>query len=283
MRRAALVIFTILTVSGVGAAFADPTLVTQCRQTITDGVLTTDLDCASANGFALRINYGGSLDLGGHTLIGTADYGQVSSPDLSGAVACSDGCTIRNGTIAAPEGLPVGAWRSHGIYDEGFGKGTVTVDNVTFVGWTGTGVTGRRVVISNSTLSGNKTGVSSSHRLTIDSSNFHGNVRGLQASRKARLVNVSITNSGESGAYFTGRGELSNSLVSGSGDIGVFGRVRALGSVIENSCLNSSQPSFCADIVAMPGGRPRLDATSTCGTSLVWDDTPRSFLVCTMD
>jgi len=273
MKSPILLAVTCLSSLWAAAACADPTPVTDCGQTVTIGVLTADLDCTGAPGFAVTIEDKGSLDLAGHTLVGTADYGQIPFPDLSGGVNCQGGCTISGGTIAAPASLPDGAWQSHGLYsDEFHGMGNVVVSDVELTGWTGTGIRGRRITISNSTFTANNIGVSG-RRVEMDNCVFNGNWRGMQVMRKGSVSNTTVADSSEYGIFSSSRLDLVNSLISNSGEIGFeAGRLRAQGSTIENSCQSTLEPD-CADIRAPRGRRPRLDGSSTCGTSLFFGGT----------
>jgi hypothetical protein len=270
---------TILSSLWAMAASAQP--VTECGQTVTNGVLAADLDCTNASGFAVTITHEGSLDLAGHTLIGTADYGQVPFPDLSGGVLCDGSCTISGGTIAAPASIPDGAWQSHAIYAHEFiAPGTMVVSAVELSGWPGTGLRGRRIEISNSTLTGNGIGVSG-ERVAMDGCVLTANWRGMQIMKKGTVSNTTVTGSIESGIWGGKRLDLDNTSISNSGSIGFeSGRLIAQASIIQNSCQSTAES--CADIRSPRGRKPRLDGSSTCGTSLIFGQA-KSWGVCAND
>lgn len=129
----------------------------------------------------------------------------------------------------------------------------------------------------------------SGHNLLIRNLTIDGvGQEGVHADAKARLTNVTITNSGGVGVAARGA-NLENTTVTGSGEHGVGAQnIRMTGSTVTGNGTNTTEcdgnlfPDRCADLLSEK--RPRLK-DSVCGTSLVPVRVfpPQSWHVCQSD
>lgn len=83
----------------VPAATHAATAITTCGSTVRDGALTADLDCSASPGWAVTLEAGGSLDLGGHTL--TSGSAQPPGGGGGGGVRCLGDCAVTNGSLVS--------------------------------------------------------------------------------------------------------------------------------------------------------------------------------------
>lgn len=131
MKRTALLSGVVLLLVAGAPALAQ-TPVTACGQSVTDGVLTGDLDCSAYEGIAVDAR--GSVDLAGFTLTGHPDHP---------AIQCGGTCTVRGPGVI--RGADVGFLAySEGVFHDYRSKfPTTTISNLRFednrtaigVGW----------------------------------------------------------------------------------------------------------------------------------------------------
>lgn len=273
-----------------GVAAADVVPLTTCGETIADAVLTADLDCSAAAGFAVTIADGGSLDLAGDRLTGTPTYGTVgpifSDYAFGGAIECKGGCTISGGggAIVSPAGMPAQTWWSTGVYGYRDFRRTTSNRKVTTIrdaeisGWTGFAVIAKSIEMTNCTVTGNQRGVAADRNLVMDACNVTSNAEQGVHTLRGAISNSNLTDNGI-GLDVALAISLANSAVSGSlGDGVLYGRLVATGSTVTSNCV---APSFtpCADI--RTSKRPRL-RDSSCETSIRLDTTS-SWGKCSLD
>jgi len=289
MRKQLVLCSVLIAILRGGVAAADVVPLTTCGETVTDAVLTADLDCSAAAGFAVTIADGGSLDLAGHRLTGTPTDGSAG-PDFSnyafgGAIECKGGCTISGGggAIVSPTGMPARTEWSTGVYGyRDFRRTTsarkvTTIRDVEISGWTGLAVIAKTIEMTNCTVTGNQWGVAADRKLVMDTCNVTNNANSVSALRGVISNSNLIDN--RIGLVVGITVSLANSVISGSLGEGVLiGRLLATGSTITGNCV---APSFtpCADI--RTNKRPRL-RDSSCGTSVRLDTTD-SWGKCSLD
>ena len=235
------------------SAFAEQ--VGTCGMVVSDGVLTSDLDC-SANPYGVSVRHRGLLDLAGHTLI----------PGQLAGVACERDCTIVGNGGAIRDGAQ---W---GIIDRERRS---------------------RVAISGVTISGNGSyGVAAGGKITVTDSEISGNNYGIGFDGSPKKVSISrsrlIGNRGSGISALFARVDISDSEISGNGINGVQAhKVFATSSVIVNNggddhCLTF--PLECVDLAS--AAHPSLFSV-TCDTSadLTSDAgfTEDNWGVCTLD
>lgn len=253
---AALVV-TVFSSSFVATAPADTTtVVSTCGQVVSGtAVLQADLDCSGYTGTAITVARG-VLRLNGFTVTGNPALPPEPGCDDGIVVACSSGrCTLEGpGTITGGGSPPcnVGAVAF-------FRK----VIGVTTTGNTGSGIS-QAVHIENSTVSAN---------------GLHGVVVG---NSRTKLVGTSVSGNAGRGIEAIGarRVSLDQSQITANGGQGVFLGTGYKGKAVLRASSevsgNSLTPAMCeaggyvgigcGDIVSPQP--PRLDATSSCGTSL---------------
>jgi len=231
-----------------------PVQVTSCGQAVprnAHAILMNDLDCTGFTGGlandAVSLGKGASIDLQGHTIIGSS-FGIVCwelCDDGSGA--CSDSgarCEITNGTIT-------------GTASDGIAGDVVTVRNVTLSN-NGQGIGGyRKVTVVDSVVTGNgRYGVEATS-VVVDGSTITGNaILGVRAGRM------------NANGQFTHGAAIRNSTVTGNGTL--------------PECGTLGGPS-CADISSFR--RPKLRHT-VCDTTIAPGPVPgcgRHWCVCSIN
>jgi hypothetical protein len=171
--RSALAVLALV----AGPAFAGPTELTSCGQTVTGkAFLSADLDCSGTSLHGVELNDHGKLELNGHTL--TADSQRLAVHCLSSCAVHGPGTLTTGGTDAggvhARKNLKIKNVTLTGFgvavsTQDRFGKGRVLVDDSTIsnVGWgvranvpvrlsdtTVTGATGSGIVTGENVESG---------------------------------------------------------------------------------------------------------------------------------
>ncbi len=279
---AAIVLF-----AGSRDAQASPDPLTICGSTVSDAVLTGDLDCSSDSGWAVRIAPGGRLDLAGHVLTGTLSRGTFGSGyAFGGGIHCPASCTIvgNGGSIVSPPGLTPQTWYNTGVFSDTTVKtDTITISDAHITGWTGMGLFGRGSVdISNCTVTGNYYGVMAWFGITMDSCVVANNSGDGTHVGFGTISNSTFDGNNYYGIYSLGRLNFINSTVTGTDYIGFYARkLVSTGSSITGSCV-APYAEPCADIQGFR--RPRL-IDSTCDTSVRFSNDPaaKSWRVCAED
>lgn len=272
-----------------GLAAADAAPLNTCGETVADAVLTADLDCSAASGFAVTIVNDGRLDLAGHRLTGTATFGtSYQEPDYGGAVKCIGKCTVigGGGAIVAPPGLPAQTWFSFGVYSPLYDangryvlSSRLTISDVEISGWPGLGVVASRIDIRNSTVTGNAYGLNADRTLLMDNCVVADNTLGGAHVSKGTISNSTFTGNRGAAIYLLRRLRFINSLAIENQDQGLLGgKLLATESTIVDNCTSPSSVQ-CFDIFSR--ARPRL-VNSTCGTSSQ-EPAGESWNVCTLD
>lgn len=239
---------------------AAPVPLTTCGQTVSEAVLTGDLDCSSTEGFAVTLSPGGSIDLAGYTLTGGIG---------GGGVFCLGDCTVVGGggsILAAVD--PEDDFHSTGVEHPLTGLRPFTpeyvldVSGVTISGHS-SGISGAFLVIRDCEITGAYTPYSGKG-VDISTSLITGNRNG-GGGRTLRMSDTIVTgnDNGPSGR----RVEVRDSSVYGNQGTGMTARgLRMTGSQVEGNCLSPSS-SHCYDVKS--DRRPRL-TTTDCGTSARW-------------
>ncbi|MFN2377253.1 MAG: hypothetical protein ABR538_12000 [Candidatus Binatia bacterium] len=250
------------------SALAAPEPLTQCGQTVTDAVLTADLDCSGADGPAILLAGKANLDLAGFTLTGST----------AGAVRCEKRCNVvGGGSIVAPVGLDTDVEFAAAVGPGDSGRSRVSVSGINVTGYR-VAVGGKRVDVSDVAITSSWTGLSAGKKVTATNSTISACDMAVNASR-VTLTDVTIVNSGR-GAVNGDRVVLSGTSISQSGGLGLSAqRLTASNSTVIDNCLLPT-PYSCVDIFAGPA-RPKLTDT-VCGTSLK-DTATESWGICTTD
>jgi len=211
-----------LSAHAVGPAMA-ATAVTFCGQVVRGkAFLASDLDCSGTTDDAVILG-GGTLDLRGFTLTG-------NNSDIDCTVHCTRSCKITSdppgGTITGG-GVGVCDWPTPGTPDPPLRSLRVT--SVTIDGNVDGGVQANigRVLIRNSTLSNNGTGVNADSvfrgRLRVINSTITNNRNGFKASISAVVKDSVVSGSTHDGGRAGEKLVLRRSQVTGSGNFGLTG------------------------------------------------------------
>lgn len=269
----------VLAVIQATAAHAQP--VSTCGQTVTNGVLTQDLDCPDGEA-AIYVAADGTLDLAGFTVTGGAVNGigcegNCAINGSGGVVTGAANCGISGyGTALTVTDISVFG-NSAGICSQVISNdGTrllrdsrIVASQVTIAN-NAMGIGALDVDVSNAVLSDNTyVGVWAYRRLTVDGSSVSGSgddgIRVEFPKRRSYVTNSTIEGSARRGV----RGDrlvISGTEIRGSGGAGIQARTIT----IENSVAMENGLAPCADICADVVAR-RVKATNlTCDSSLKW-------------
>jgi hypothetical protein len=239
IRFAASTTIVVTALLSIGATLAEAqTPVTSCGQTLIneDGVLTADLECQAPSTFSSAVQlYNATLNLGGFTL--------TMPPDEGIGVLCGARCAV-----VGPGTIVGGGMGIKGPY-----RGRVLVDGVTVTGVGFIAIGGTAVRVTDSTLIDNGSSGVSGNRIRIEGSTVTGNNQ-IDESRAAVSGWIKAV-------------RVTDTIITGNHFSGVYAhRVRADNSTISGNGLNAScgVTQICSDVVTH--GKPRLSAT-TCDTS----------------
>jgi len=265
MRLSLPMLFSLLLVCSPAAA--EP--VVSCGQTVTDGELAADLDCADTTGFAVIIEVGGSLDLAGYDIVS----GNAPQWNSGGAIFCEGDCDVRGGggsirSAVAPDhgtstsNVPIGVLIPHPR------RGRISISDLTITNYA-FGVNARRLRVRSVTATDNGVAIVGK-RLRVSKSSFTSNDQGASATR-ILLRNSEVADNGN--GMTTRHAVVRRSTITGHQIWGVFasdglaeGTLTASDSTINGNCLADGYSDGCHDFSTSSPTPPELDNV-TCSHS----------------
>lgn len=248
------------------SAYAAPTVLSSCGETVEDAVLGADLDCSGVPGYAVTIARGGRLDLAGHRLVSGATDPSLMS--VGGGVLCEADCSVvgGGGALVSSVAQDSDEWVD-GVIVRYKNRGRVSISGTSIVGYK-TGAMATDLTIDSSVLTDNYLGCSAIRNLSIRNSDITSGALYAQAA-SGRNVFIADSTLVDGGGGVRGKKiNLYRVTISGMHGDGVEGhRIYAEDSVIDGNCTDIPDFPDCGDVCSDGRKAPKL-VNTTCSTSV---------------